>query len=324
VAAGSRICGGPWFIGRPPTLAPFPPATGGAVGELPLTDRLDDAFIPIEQAQGDPPRIRQTWKGGFDFLRHALDGRLQFGRRRLQAPRSAYRPPAGHFVQGLQQKVESFPRAGDRRHDRHAQVARQAPLVDLQPVAAGLVHQVQADHDTIRDLQHLQDQVEIALQPGNVADDQRDIRLPEEQKVARHFLIGARRQQGIRPGQIDQFEAAAAVLETALRASYRLARPVAGVLAQAGEGVEDRALAGVGIATEGDHIVPLGHVDAQAPQVGGVMRRTGDAVVGALCGDGVLHDCASGGRAMRTRRPARGRAIRHRGCGRPSGRRGPS
>ena len=37
--------------------------------------------------------------------------------------------------------------------------------------AAGFVHQVEADHHPVGDLQHLQHQVQVALQPGGIDDD---------------------------------------------------------------------------------------------------------------------------------------------------------
>ena len=52
------------------------------------------------------------------------------------------------------------------------------------------VYEVQADDGPVGDLQHLQHQVQVALQAGAVDDDDGDIGPAEEDEVTRHFFVG--------------------------------------------------------------------------------------------------------------------------------------
>jgi hypothetical protein len=110
----------------------------------------------------------------------------------VDAPRPAADRARRHVRQrgGQLDDALAEPRAG--RHDGHAELLAEAPGVHVETVAFGLVHQVQADHDPVRDLHDLQDQVEVALEPARVDDDDGDVRLSEEQEIARDLLVPAR------------------------------------------------------------------------------------------------------------------------------------
>ena len=98
---------------------------------------------------------------------------------------------------------------------------------------ARFVHQVQADHHPVGDLQDLQHQIQVALQRRGVGHHDRHIRLAEQQEIARDSL-----RRGWSPTANTCRAGRRActccppIDEPALGARDRLARPVARVLAQ--------------------------------------------------------------------------------------------
>ena len=79
-----------------------------------------------------------------------------------------------------------------------------------------------------------------------IDDDDGYIGLTEQEEVACDFFIGAGRLERVRAGQVHDLDAVPVVTEHALGAHDRLAGPVAGVLVQPGERVEEGGLAHVG------------------------------------------------------------------------------
>jgi hypothetical protein len=161
-------------------------------------------------------------------------------------------------------------------------------LSSSSPSPLRLVHEVQTDDDAVGDLEHLEHEVEIALESRGVHDDDRHVGLSEQDEVARDLLVVARRQQRVRAGQIDELVAVVAQREPALGARHGLAGPVSGVLSETRECVEDGALAGVRVAGERDDEVPVLHVHAELDEVGQVVHRARRAI--AVCG--LAHDVA--------------------------------
>ena len=53
-------------------------------------------------------------------------------------------------------------------HHRDAELALELRRVDRDAVPLRLVHQVEADHHAVGDLEHLQREVEVALEPRGV------------------------------------------------------------------------------------------------------------------------------------------------------------
>ena len=72
-----------------------------------------------------------------------------------------------------------------------------------------------------------------------------------EDHIDGHHLIGAARRQAVGAGQVDQVERLAAAGHLAFLGLDGDAGIVADVLAQAGQGIEESGLAGVGIADQG-------------------------------------------------------------------------
>jgi hypothetical protein len=177
------------------------------------------------------------------------------------------RPPVG--LAGLELLVETPVDAGQQRidaaaahrhrfHDRHAKLVRQALDVDRDATLAGDVHHVERQHHRPADALQLEREPQRQPKIGGVADadDQvgRDLALqPAQHDVACDLLIRGPRAQGIGAGQIDHVDRAARRRrERADLLLDRDARIVGDLLAAAGQGVEQRGLAAVGITDERD------------------------------------------------------------------------
>ena len=228
---------------------------GRQLAERPVAHRGLDARVALEQAQGHPAGVRHAGELARDtagevghrlLQRRVLVHEAQ-GRRRV--------PGARDLRDRREQLRDALVAARGHRDDGDAELAGQVAGVDREPVATRLVDEVERDHDPSGDLADLQHQRQVALQARRVHDHDDDVRLPEEQRVAGDVLVGAGGQQRVGAGQVDDPVAGTAVGEAALGARHRLARPVADVLAQTGQRVEDGALAGVRVARQGDDVV---------------------------------------------------------------------
>src|SRR5690606_1523463 len=88
-----------------------------------------------------------------------------------------------------EQVIDPFATPCCGRDDGHAQLGRETVRVDRDPVALRLVHEVQADDHAVRDLQDLEDEVQVPLETGRVDDDDHDVRSAEEDEVPGDLLI---------------------------------------------------------------------------------------------------------------------------------------
>ena len=144
------------------------------------------------------------------------------------------------------------------RRLRALQAVLQQLQIHVDAPAAGFVPQV--DTQDQRDagildpfqLQHLFQQVQAPFQTAGVADYQDHVRQAGAEKLAGHLFFFRTGVQGIDAGQIGQQVVPAAAGEAAPGQGYGLAGPVAGVLAKAGEGIEQSAFSYVGIAHQGN------------------------------------------------------------------------
>src|SRR6187200_1906673 len=91
----------------------------------------------------------------------------------------------------------------DDRDYWYTEVACQASRVDIEALASRLVHQVHRDDDAVGDLQHLQNEVQVALERAGIGDDDDGVWLAEQDEVARDLLVLRGRQQRIGTGQVD-------------------------------------------------------------------------------------------------------------------------
>ena len=106
-----------------------------------------------------------------------------------------------------------------------------------------------------------------------VHDDDGAVGLAEQQEVARDLFVLRRREQRVGARQVDELVADLVELEAAFGARDRLAGPVAGVLLEAGQRVEQRRLAGVRVAGQRDDAIELVELDAHLREFGVRRRR---------------------------------------------------
>jgi hypothetical protein len=159
----------------------------------------------------------------------------------------------------------------DGFHDRRAE--RGLQLVDVDADAALLrdIHHVECDQHRPAEALDLEREAQVQAKVGRVeyADDEVGWRLADivaGTDVARDDFVGAGRVEAVRAGQVEHAHAAAGRrFEPAFLAFDGHARVVRDLLAAAGEAIEQRGLAAVRIADEGDVQRGCGGVHADAP-----------------------------------------------------------
>jgi hypothetical protein len=145
---------------------------------------------------------------------------------------------------------------GDRLDHRAAELGGELVDVDLQPFGAGDVGHVEGDHERPAELRELEDQAQVHAQVGRVddGDDRVGRRLavaPALDHLERDLLVGRRRRQAVRAGQVDDRDRAAVLQpRQADLALDRHAGVVGDLLARAGEQVEEGGLAAVRVADQ--------------------------------------------------------------------------
>ena len=255
-----------------------------SLGQLPQVARaggLLHALVGVEQPERHPACVGQLGVGRLDGLDQRAHRHLDLGGVALNPVGPGFDLAGRHAVDRVEQIGDPVTPARYRRHHRNTQPRGQLVDVDSDPVAPRLIHEVETHHHPVGDLQNLEHEVEVPLQPGGVHDDHGDVGLPEQHEVARYLLVGTPRLEAVRAGEVDQLDAPALEIERPLGARHRLAGPVAGVLAQTGECVEDGALPRVGIPAERDEVVPAVHLHPELHQRRGAVG--GAAHAGTRC-----------------------------------------
>ena len=175
-----------------------------------------------------------------------------------------------------EQLGNALPHQRHRRHHRHAQVLLQRLDVDVQALVPRLVHHVERDDHGPAELGQFQREFQVALQTGGVdhLHDQvgrrerrgraaglmhgygRALVSPEKKLQCRQIVLAEVVQRGY-ARQLDH----AGFVEADLNRAFAVGAPGAGeapgARRGAGHGVEQRALAGVGHADQGDAQAPL-------------------------------------------------------------------
>ncbi len=163
---------------------------------------------------------------------------------------------------------------GSHRHHGYAEVALECRRPDANAVVFGHVEHVQGEYGGKPQAEHLAEQVEAAGKIAGVGDaedgvDRRRIGLTAEKHVERDHFVAGTGSKTVQAGQIDEREAAAQVLDQAGLLLDGHARIIADALMNAGQGAEQRGLASVGIADEGDgerfRLTARGHGDRIPP-----------------------------------------------------------
>ena len=149
---------------------------------------------------------------------------------------------------GFRERLDSLASARAHRNDRNAQRTLQRAHIDRDAQPRGFVHEVHAHDHAVRQLQNLEREAQRPLKARRVTDDDRAFRAALTQKPLRHRLLLRPAHERISTRQISQSVGLSLIKITALRQLDRFARPVAGVLTAAGQGVEHRAFSDIRIA----------------------------------------------------------------------------
>ena len=169
--------------------------------------------------------------------------------------------PRGGFAQrvadGLPQTVQPLTLHGLDGHDGDDEPLLKRGNVDAEALLFCDVEHGQRNDGGPAEVQNLRDQIEVAVEVAGVRDGQhaagldRPLPVAEEDGDGDH-LVGRARGQRIGAGQIDGQEFPPIVQKRAQRGFDRHSGIIPRVLAQPGQGVEERSLAGVGVADDGD------------------------------------------------------------------------
>ena len=213
--------------------------------------RGDGLGVALEDLDGVPAAELLVALAG-DGLGDLGEGLLDLRREALGA-RGGNALPAG--LDGLlHQRVHVGVVQGGDLQDRAAETLGQGGGVhDVAALLQQVAH-VEAHDDGTASLEQLRGQVEVALQVGDVDEVDERVGALVDNVVAGDDLLGGVRGEGVDAGEVDEGD----VLVSAPRGLLLLdgdAGPVADVAVRAGELVEERGLAAVGVAGQTDERV---------------------------------------------------------------------
>jgi hypothetical protein len=212
---------------------------------------------PATHVQQQPPHQEQRHvaEGAVQSAHLALEGRGKG--RRLHG-----RCGLGGGGDDLAQTVQADALVRLDGHHRDAHLPRQAVGVYGDALCLRHVEHVEGQDDGHAQFEDLGGQVEVALEVGGVRDGHDDVGpdlalLLAEDDVNGHHLVGAARRQAVGARQVDQVESPSGAGHVPLLGFDGDAGVVADVLPQAGQGVEESRLAGVGVADQGGGEPPM-------------------------------------------------------------------
>ena len=160
--------------------------------------------------------------------------------------------------------------AGRRADHRHAQGLRKGRRVHGDALLLRLVQQVHAQHRPGLHRQDLQREGQAPPKAGAVQDHDAGVRPAGSDEVRRRPLLLGHGPEGVGPRHVHQGEGPPVHPGRARLEAHGLARPVARVLPKARGGVEQGALAHVGVAAEAHD---GGHTSATATVAASFCRR---------------------------------------------------
>ena len=206
-----------------------------------------DLVIPLQQLQRHPvPWVRRRHPVRYqplDLVQDLLVISLDLGR-----PRGIGNLARHHLIHRLQEFPHAHVPRGNHRHHRHPERRLQHPRLDPHPLLPGHVDHVQANDHRCRQGDQFRHQVEASFQGRRVDQRNDHLRPLPNDEFAGDDLLGRVGGQAVRARKVHQPVGRLIVDERALLPLYRLAGPVAYVLAETGEEVEERGLAHVGLA----------------------------------------------------------------------------
>ena len=186
--------------------------------------------VALNQTKRNPLRIVQVRMFRFDGSGEAchLLSRV-FGKREITI-RLANKLAVHHFFDSEEQFCQPLSRARRSSHYGNTQSARKCFEIQLNFIAFRFVNQVHAEHSTVSDLKHLENHIHVALQSCGICYHHRDIRLPEEDEIARYLLILRSRGERIRTWQVDNAIGFSFIFKETFRLTHCFSGPVTSML----------------------------------------------------------------------------------------------
>ena len=210
----------------------------------------EKGFVRVQEPQCRPPGRELPAQLGPEDRLQDFQGVFQGGE---VADALGLRVPGEDGLDRFHQGAEAPAAAGAGPHRRDPQFRRELCQVHPDAFFLRFVHEVDADHGPAGELQDLEDQVQVPLQGGGVADDDGCVGLPEAEEVPGRRLLRRLGKEGVGPGEVHQGAVEAAVCTASAGVGHGFSGPVAGVLLHAGEGVEHGAFPHVGVSGQGDY-----------------------------------------------------------------------
>ena len=226
-------------------------AIGLLLGEV---DELAGVRIALKQLDG----VVATLVGGntrrqvvLDVVQNVLDRRIELVLRHLALGSSG-------LLDLLEQLVDTLVLKGRDHHDRAAELLGKLVRVDLVAVFLHEVGHVEGHDHGQAGLDDLKCQVQVALQVGGVDDLDDYIGLAAHEVVARALLLGAVGGKRVDAGEVRNRDVLV-TQELGFLFLNRDAGPVANVAVGAGDQVEKRGLAAVGVTRQRDMDLRIRH-----------------------------------------------------------------
>ncbi|OQA41067.1 MAG: hypothetical protein BWY52_02694 [Chloroflexi bacterium ADurb.Bin325] len=207
--------------------------------------------VPLQQLQRDPLRLVRRGDVPIQQQRERVQHRPMFGTD-LGAVRRKTAGIDGQLQRGVHQLADADVARGHHLDHRHAERGLQHVRLDADAVLLGHVAHVEPDDEGPAQRQQLRGEIEAPFQRGRVDHCHDHVGLLLQEILARDALLLGVGGQAVGARQIDDVERRVAVLKAAGLLLDGLARPVAHVLVQAGQHVEDGGLADVGLADQRD------------------------------------------------------------------------
>ena len=217
-------------------------------------DELAGVRVALEQLDG----VVATLVGGnarrqvvLDVVQNVLNGGIELVLRHLALGSSG-------LLYLLEQLLDALVLKGRDHHDRTAELLGQLGGVDLVAVLLDQVGHVEGNDHGQAGLDDLKRQVQVALEVGGIDHLDNDIGLAAHEVVARALLLGAVGGKRVDAGEVRNRDALVAQ-ELGFLFLNRDARPVANVAVGAGDQVEKRGLAAVGVTRQRDMDLRIRH-----------------------------------------------------------------
>ena len=148
--------------------------------------------------------------------------------------------------------------SGNGAHNRNTQPFRKPGKVYPDSLAPGFIHQVDANQNAGCDFQNLQNEIQIPFQAGGVAHHHHGFRRSGTQVASGHLLLGRMGHERVGARKIGQPVGFRSQAAFSLSCGNGFPGPVAGVLPQAGEGIEQGGFSYIWVSGQGNGMTGQG------------------------------------------------------------------